>query len=49
MTAQYKIFAAALLMTAATASDHISNAFHELNHVSEPVANRRRFNLASAF
>ena len=47
MSARHRFFAAALLISAATASDHISNAFKELNRASEPVENRRRFNLAA--
>ena len=48
MSAQNKIFAAALLCSAVTASEHINTAFHELERRAEPVEHRRRFNLEAA-
>ena len=48
MSARHKFFAAALLLSAVRASDHISNAYQELDHTNEPKLTKGRFNLESA-
>lgn len=48
MQAQNKFFAASLLFSAVTASEHINTAFYELDRQHEPIQHRRHFNLAAA-